>query len=87
MRTVLSCTDVPNAVLKIVESQMSQVDVANVGTNTEPCYLSLNKWLNAEWKQGRKHLAPDKNDYKRLLSANKVKPIRAQYIDYDTMVT
>ncbi|CAB3991028.1 Hypothetical predicted protein [Paramuricea clavata] len=81
-----SSPDVPSAALKVVESQTSQVNVVTVGTNTEPYYLSLNKWRDAEWNKGKKHLPPHKNEYRRLLSPNRVKPIKTQYIDYNTMV-
>ena len=80
-----SCTDVPKAALKVVESQTSHVDVIAVGTNTEPYYLSLNTWHDAEWNHEKKLLPPYKNEYRRLPSPNKVKPIKTQYIDYNTV--
>ena len=78
--------DVPDAAMKVFKSQTPQVDVITVGTNTEPYYLSLNKWHDAEWNKGKKNVPPHKNEYKRILSPNKVKPIKAQYVDYNTMV-
>ncbi|XP_028405349.1 uncharacterized protein LOC114544361 [Dendronephthya gigantea] len=77
--------DVPKAALKVVESQTSQADVMHTGTNTEPYYLSLNKWHCAEWNQGKKHLPPHRNNQRRPISPNKVKPIKARYIDYNTI--
>ncbi len=78
--------DVPDAALKVVEGQTSsQVKVITVGTNTEPYYLSLNTWRDAEWNHGKKYLPPRKTEYRRILTPNKIKPIKAQYIDYDTM--
>ena len=72
--------------MKVLKSQTAQVDVITVGTNTEPYYLSLNKWHDAEWNKGKKNLPARKNDYTRILAPKKVKPIKAQYIDYNTMV-
>ena len=77
-------SDVPNAAMKVIKNQTP--DVINVGTNTEPYYLSLNKWHDAEWNGEKKHLPPQKNEYKRTLTPNKVKPIKARYIDYNTVV-
>ena len=85
---VVQISDISKGALKVIKMQTSQIDAVGVGTNTEPYYLSLNKWHGAEWSnvKPKKQIKPSTRDCARPISPNRMKAIKSQYINYDNMV-
>ena len=78
----------PDVGRRILDHKSPNPNVSAVGTNTEPHFLSVSKWHGTEWSnvQARKEIKPSGRDKRRPVNTNKGKPIRAQYINYNTLV-
>lgn len=70
-----------NTTTEVTNTEKEKVPSTEKAVNTEPHYLSINRWHSAEWKSER--CKPNLGTRAKTAPLNRYKAIKAYYYDYD----